>query len=71
MIKTQAMYDQCIIVYSNGIMGPYSRHINFFATCEWAKQAGMLHNTRLERLAKVKHSSLFGPFENYEDDEVF
>jgi hypothetical protein len=29
-----------------------------------------LHNTRLERLARAKHSSLLGPFMSYEGNKV-
>jgi hypothetical protein len=31
----------------------------------------VLHNTRLERLARDKHSSLFGPFLCYKETVVF
>ncbi len=36
-------------------MGPISYSVTF---------------TRLERLTRVKHSSLFGPFANYEENEM-
>ncbi len=30
----------------------------------------MLHYTRLEGLARSKHTSLFGPFKSYKENEV-
>ncbi len=36
----------------------------------WVLQTRVLHNTRLERLAKHKHSSFLGPFVSYEENEV-
>ncbi len=44
--------------------------LNVFITYEWAQQAGVLHYTRLEMLARDKHSSLFGPFISYIETEV-
>jgi hypothetical protein len=43
-------------------MGSYSQHFIFFTAYEWALKARVLHYNRLERIAKDKHSSLFGPF---------
>jgi hypothetical protein len=42
---------------------PYSQHLIFFLTEAWAQYS------RLERLAKDKHSSLLGPFVSYEENE--
>jgi hypothetical protein len=42
----------------------------FFVTYHWTQQARVLHYTRLERLARDKHSSLLGPFVSYEENEV-
>jgi hypothetical protein len=39
-----------------------------FLTYKWIQLAGELHYTRLESLARDKHSSLLGPFE---ENEVF
>jgi hypothetical protein len=36
----------------------YSQHFIFSVTYEWAHVVEVLHNTRLERLARIKHSSL-------------
>ncbi len=48
---------------------PDSQHLIYFVTNEWAQYARKLHNTRLEGLAGDKHSSLFGLFESYEENE--
>ncbi len=48
----------------------YSEHPNLFETYEWATQARALHYTRLERLARDKHSSLLGLFLINENNEV-
>ncbi len=44
--------------------------IYFFITCEWAPYDRLLYNTRLERIVRDKRSSLLGPFERYEENEV-
>ncbi len=51
-------------------LGPYSQHFMLFVTYEWAQKARELHYTRLEELAKVKHSSFMGPFLRNEENEV-
>jgi len=47
----------------------YSRHLIFFITYEWAQYARVFHYNRLERLAKEKHSRLFGQFVNSNENE--
>ncbi len=42
---------------------PYSQCFIFFPTYEWAQQASVF--TKMERLARDKHSSLLGPFKRY------
>ncbi len=37
--------------------GLYSQHFIFFVTYEFAQEARALHYTRLERIARDKHSS--------------
>ncbi len=54
----------------NANNGSYSQHFIFFVTCEWVQQARVLQYTRLERLARDKHSSLLGPFVSYEENGV-
>jgi hypothetical protein len=49
----------------------YSQHFFVFVTYEWAQQAIVLHNTRVGRLAMDKHSSLFGQFASYKENEMF
>jgi hypothetical protein len=39
-------------------LGPYSQLYIFFVAYEWAKQARVLHWTRVEMLAMDKHRSL-------------
>ncbi len=41
-----------------------------FLTYKWAQQARVLHRTRMERVDGNKHSSSFGPFVSYEENEV-
>jgi hypothetical protein len=41
-----------------------------FVTYKWAKLASVIHYTRLEMLALVKHSSFLGPFVIYEENDV-
>ncbi len=36
----------------------YSQHLIFFVTYEWVQQAVVLQYTRMEKLARRKHSSL-------------
>jgi len=55
---------------SSPYQGPYSQHFIFVVTYESAKQAGLLHITKLERLASDKHSYLLGLFISYEEKEV-
>jgi hypothetical protein len=50
----------------NMLLGPYSQHFIFFVTYEWAEQARVLYCTKLEGLARDKHSSKLGPFVGYE-----
>ncbi len=49
---------------------PYSQHLIFFITYECAQLARVLDYATSERLANDKHSSLLGPFVNYEENEV-
>jgi hypothetical protein len=42
----------------------------FSVTYEWVQGARVLHYTRLERLARDKHSDLLGTFISYEENEV-
>ncbi len=51
-------------------LGIYSQDFIFFETYEWAQLSSVLHYTRLEKLARNKHSSLLGSFINYEENEV-
>jgi hypothetical protein len=51
-------------------LGPYSQHFTFFATYEWAKQAGVFHYSRPEWLARDKHSGFLGPFKTCKENEV-
>ncbi len=46
------------------------QHFIFFIIYKWAQKAGVLHYTSLERLARVKYSSLLGPFVSYEENEL-
>jgi hypothetical protein len=46
-------------------------HFTFFLTYEWTQKARVLHNTRLERLASNKHSSILGQHVSCEENEVF
>jgi hypothetical protein len=41
-----------------------------FVTYEWAQKARVLQYTRLERLARDKHSILLGPFIGYIENVV-
>jgi hypothetical protein len=50
--------------------GPYSQCFIFFVTYEWVQQPGVLHHTKLERLAMDKYSSLLNPFLSYEENEA-
>jgi hypothetical protein len=50
--------------------GPYSQHFVFFVTYKWTQQVIGLHNTKPERLASYKHSSLLLKFLRYEEKEV-
>jgi hypothetical protein len=43
--------------------------INTLFPYEWAQLAAVLHYTRLEMLARYKHSSLSGPFVRYGENE--
>ncbi len=54
-IRSQKLYWYCTLIHS------------FY---EWAKYAGVLHYTRMESLARDKHSSLSGPLLSYEGNEV-
>jgi hypothetical protein len=42
---------------------------DLFVTYAWAEKARVLHNIRLERLARDKHSDLLGPFVDYAESE--
>ncbi len=42
--------------------GHYSQHLISFVTYEWTHEARVLDYTRLDRLARDKHSSLLDPF---------
>ncbi len=55
-------HERCNIPQSNLI---------FFMTYKWTQYAGVLHYSRVERLARDKHSNLLAPFVNYEENEVF
>jgi hypothetical protein len=48
---------------------PYSQNFIFFVAYKWAQYASVLHYTRVERLASLKYSSLWGPFISYEENE--
>jgi hypothetical protein len=50
---------------------PYSKHLIFFVTYEWGQLARVLRNTRLERLAMDRHSSLLSPFISYKENKVY
>jgi hypothetical protein len=49
-----------------GYVGQYSQHFVFFVTYEWAQYERLL-KVRLERLARYKHSILFGTFVSYKE----
>ncbi len=49
---------------------PYSQHIIFNITYKWAQHARVLHCDRPERLFGDKHSSFWGPFVSYEENEA-
>ncbi len=49
---------------------PYSQYFIFFITYESAHSAIVLGNTRLEMLARDKHSSLSGPFVIYKENKA-
>ncbi len=49
----------------------YSQDFILFANYEWAKQAKVLHNNRIEWIASDKHARLLGPFVSYKENEVF
>jgi hypothetical protein len=42
----------------------------FCVKYEWAQQARVLHNRKLERFAMYKHTSLLGLLVNYKENEV-
>jgi hypothetical protein len=53
--------------------GPWG-HIhdtNFLCNLQIGPKARVLHYTKIKRLPSDKHSSLFGTFINYEENEVF
>ncbi len=60
----------CLVETPYRAQGAYSQHFIFFVTYHWAQKARVLHYTRLERLARGKHSSLLDPFVSYEENEV-
>ncbi len=49
----------------------YLQHFIFFISYEWAWYSKVLHNNRLERLSRDKHSSLFDPFVRYEESVLW
>jgi hypothetical protein len=55
---------------TNPPQGLYLQFFIFFVTFKWARQASVVHNTRLERLSVDKHSSLLGPFVSYKEKGV-
>ena len=70
--NTLAYYDTELImtVKMFTLQGPYSQLI-FFVTFEWALYVTVLLRTRLERLARDKHSSLLDPFVSYVEKRIF
>ncbi len=42
----------------------------FCVKYEWAQQVRVLHNTKPERFAMYKHTSLLGLFVSYKENEV-
>ncbi len=44
---------------------PYSQHLNFFVTYEWAQQASVFVRVKPFKLSLMEHSSLLGPFVSY------
>jgi hypothetical protein len=46
-------------------LGTVSTSSYFFISYAWAPSATVLLYSRLEKLGRGKHSSLFGPFVNY------
>ncbi len=38
--------------------------------CEWAQEARVFHHPMLERLARDKHASLLGPFNDLQRSQV-
>ncbi len=58
-------------VLRNWALVLYSQHFIFIVTYECAQMIRTLHNTRLDRLERDKHSNLFGPFESYKDNKCY
>jgi hypothetical protein len=56
--------------YTNEAPGAVFTRPHFFFTYEWSQRAGVLHYTVLNRLSRGKHSSLFGEFDSYAENEV-
>jgi hypothetical protein len=55
----------------NFLQSQYSQHFIFLVANKSAQWARFLHYTRLERLARDKHSSIVGWLVCYEENEVF
>jgi hypothetical protein len=49
----------------------YLQQFIFHLTYEWAQLVKMLHNNKLERLAKNEHSSLLRTFVSYGCKKIF
>jgi hypothetical protein len=63
------MKMMCLLILHSQV--PFSQTSLSFEITNRHKKATALCYTRLERLARNKHSSLMGPFESYEENAVF
>jgi hypothetical protein len=59
LLPLKLLQKWCILLWAQGI---YSQHFISFVTYQWSHEARVLHYTRLDRLARDKHSSLLVPF---------
>jgi hypothetical protein len=66
MPASSTLLPNCV---NSSILAPHSQHFICFVTYEWIKEARVLQYTTLERLAREKRSSLFGPFVRYRENK--
>jgi hypothetical protein len=53
------------------LLGPYSHHLIYFISNEWAQYTRVFHCIGPERFASNKHLSLLGSFVSFKENEVF